>query len=78
MVVSGSARIWLDGQPVLTHDLRQIRADQHLVEPDTAAFFIVPFHFAEAYANRLTSSTFDPVSKTPGFKKSAARIERLH
>ena len=34
--------------------------------------------FAEAYANRLTSSTFDPVSKTPGFKKSAARIERLH
>ena len=38
----------------------------------------LPFHFAEAYANRLTSSTFDPVSKTPGFKKSAARIERMH
>lgn len=38
----------------------------------------VPFHFAEAYANRLTSSKFDPVSKTPGFKKSAARIERMH
>jgi predicted molibdopterin-dependent oxidoreductase YjgC len=38
----------------------------------------LPFHFAEAYANRLTSSKFDPVSKTPGFKKSAARIERVH
>lgn len=38
----------------------------------------LPFHFAEASANRLTSSEFDPVSKTPGFKKSAARIERMH
>jgi len=38
----------------------------------------MPFHFAEASANRLTSSKFDPASKTPGFKKSAARIERLN
>lgn len=38
----------------------------------------LPFHFAEAFANRLTSSRYDPVSKTPGFKSSAARIERMH
>jgi predicted molibdopterin-dependent oxidoreductase YjgC len=39
---------------------------------------LLPFHFAEASANRLTSSRLDPASKTPGFKKSAARIDRMH
>ena len=37
----------------------------------------VPFHFKEAAANVLTSSTsLDPVAKIPSFKVSAVRIER--
>jgi len=36
------------------------------------------FHFAEAAANRLTSSEFlDPVAKIPEYKVSAARIEKI-
>jgi formate dehydrogenase alpha subunit len=37
----------------------------------------VPFHFREAAANALTSSTaLDPLSKIPSFKVSAVRIEK--
>ncbi len=38
----------------------------------------VPFHFKEAAANVLTSSSsLDPVAKIPSFKVSAVRIERV-
>lgn len=36
----------------------------------------LPFHFAEAPANLLTASVWDPTSETPPFKISAVRIER--
>lgn len=36
----------------------------------------VPFHFAEAAANRLTNDALDPVAKIPEYKVCAARIER--
>jgi anaerobic selenocysteine-containing dehydrogenase len=36
----------------------------------------VPFHYAEANANQLTQSAFDPISREPNFKQSAVRIER--
>jgi predicted molibdopterin-dependent oxidoreductase YjgC len=37
----------------------------------------IPFHFKEAAANVLTSSTsLDPVAKIPSFKVSAVRIEK--
>jgi formate dehydrogenase major subunit len=55
-----------------------IEVEARISERSPEGEVFVPFHFAEACANRLTSATFDPVSKTPGFKKSAARIERLH
>jgi formate dehydrogenase major subunit len=38
----------------------------------------LPFHFTEAPANRLTSSITDPVSKTPIYKTSSARIEKMN
>jgi formate dehydrogenase major subunit len=44
--------------------------------PQQGVVFL-PFHFAEAAANRLTSSKFDPASKTPAYKQSAARIEKI-
>ncbi|SCY21474.1 formate dehydrogenase major subunit/formate dehydrogenase alpha subunit [Desulfoluna spongiiphila] len=34
----------------------------------------IPFHFAEAAANRLTNAKLDPVSKIPEFKVCAVRI----
>lgn len=38
----------------------------------------IPFHYAEEGANLLTSGKFlDPVSKMPGLKVSAARIEKI-
>lgn len=37
----------------------------------------VPFHFAEAPANRLTNSATDPHAKIPEFKVAAVRIDKL-
>ncbi len=44
--------------------------------PEGAIFY--PFHFAEAPANRLTSSKMDQASDTPAFKRTAARIDRVN
>lgn len=35
----------------------------------------MPFHYAEAAANRLTNAALDPVAKTPEFKVAAASIK---
>ncbi len=35
----------------------------------------IPFHFAEAAANTLTNSAFDPVAKIPEFKVCAVKVE---
>jgi assimilatory nitrate reductase catalytic subunit len=36
----------------------------------------VPFHYAEANANLMTQSAFDPISREPNYKQSAVRVER--
>jgi assimilatory nitrate reductase catalytic subunit len=36
----------------------------------------VPFHYAEANANQVTQSEFDPVSREPNYKQSAVRVEK--
>jgi len=36
----------------------------------------IPFHYAEAAANRLTNSALDPVSKIPEYKVCAVRLSR--
>ena len=36
----------------------------------------VPFHYAEANANQVTQSSFDPISREPNYKQSAVRVER--
>lgn len=35
----------------------------------------VPFHYAEANANQVTQSEFDPMSREPNYKQSAVRVE---
>jgi formate dehydrogenase major subunit len=37
----------------------------------------IPFHYAEAPANRLTNSAYDPVAKIPEYKACAARVEKV-
>ena len=36
----------------------------------------VPFHYAEANANEVTQSAFDPYSREPNYKQLAARVEK--
>jgi predicted molibdopterin-dependent oxidoreductase YjgC len=36
----------------------------------------VPFHFAEAAANRLTNDALDPKAKIPELKVAACQIEK--
>jgi formate dehydrogenase alpha subunit len=38
----------------------------------------MPFHYAEAPANRLTNTALDPVSKIPELKVAAVRVEALN
>jgi len=37
----------------------------------------IPFHFAEASANKLTNAALDPVSKIPEYKVCAVQIEKV-
>jgi predicted molibdopterin-dependent oxidoreductase YjgC len=36
----------------------------------------VPFHYAEANANQVTQSAFDPISREPNYKQAAVRVEK--
>jgi len=36
----------------------------------------IPFHFAEAAANKLTAANLDPVAKIPEYKVCAVRLEK--
>ncbi len=36
----------------------------------------MPFHYAEANANQVTQSAFDPISREPNYKQCAVRIEK--
>jgi len=35
----------------------------------------MPFHYAEANANQVTQSAFDPISREPNYKQCAVRVE---
>lgn len=37
----------------------------------------IPFHFAEAAANKLTNDAFDPIAKIPEYKVCAVKIEKI-
>ena len=41
-----------------------------------AGSLFIPFHFAEAAANRLTNDVLDPISKIPEFKVCAAKLKK--
>ncbi|QIR15618.1 formate dehydrogenase subunit alpha [Shewanella aestuarii] len=42
-----------------------------------AGVLFLPFHFAEAAANKLTNNVLDPVAKIPEFKVCAVKVEKV-
>jgi len=55
----------------------EIEAGVRLTDKIKPGVVFIPFHFAEAAANVLTNSAFDPIAKIPEYKVCAVRIEPL-
>lgn len=63
------------GRIVTKHGAVEVKVFVTDKTPEGAIFY--PFHFAEAPANRLTGGPLDKASKTPAYKRTAARVERI-
>jgi formate dehydrogenase major subunit len=65
----------IDGQKVKVASRRgEIEANVKVSDMAVNGTVFLPFHFADAAANRLTNSALDPVSKIPEFKVCAVRV----
>jgi predicted molibdopterin-dependent oxidoreductase YjgC len=53
----------------------EIELAARITDRITPGVVFIPFHFAEAAANALTNSAFDPVAKIPEYKVCAVRVE---
>jgi formate dehydrogenase alpha subunit len=66
-----------DGQPVKVSSRRGVVEAAALVSPMTdPGVVFMPFHFAEAAANKLTNAALDPTGKIPEYKVCAVKVER--
>lgn len=54
----------------------EIIAKLKISEKAVAGSVFIPFHFAEAAANRLTNSALDPVSKIPEYKVCTVKLSK--
>ncbi len=54
----------------------EIIAKVKVSEKAVAGSVFIPFHFAEAAANKLTSAALDPVSKIPEYKVCAVKLSK--
>lgn len=54
----------------------EIRAKAKISPKAVEGTIFIPFHFAEAAANRLTNAALDPTAKIPEYKVCAVRIEK--
>jgi len=54
----------------------EIRAKAQISDEAIQGTVFIPFHFAEAAANRLTIAALDPIAKIPEFKVCAVKIEK--
>ncbi len=67
----------IDGQKVKVASRRgEIEADVKVSDKAVTGTVFLPFHFADAAANRLTNSALDPVSKIPEFKVCAVKVSK--
>lgn len=55
----------------------QITAKAQISPKAVPGTIFLPFHFAEASANKLTNAALDPVSKIPEYKVCAVQIEKV-
>jgi len=54
----------------------EISLQAKVVDTVQEGLLFIPFHFAEAAANKLTAANLDPVAKIPEYKVSAVKLER--
>ena len=67
-----------DGQQVRLRTRRgKITAKALISDKAVPGTIFLPFHFAEASANKLTNAALDPVSKIPEYKVCAVQIEKV-
>ncbi len=73
----GDARkLGVENQEMVDVESRRgsITAKINISDTATDGTIFIPFHFAEAAANKLTNAALDPVSKIPEYKVCAVRI----
>lgn len=67
-----------DGQQVRIRTRRgKITAKAQISDKAVPGTIFLPFHYAEASANKLTNAALDPVSKIPEYKVCAVQIEKV-
>jgi len=67
-----------DGDTVRVSSRRGgIQLKAHVTSRIKPGTVFIPFHYAEAAANRLTINALDPQAKIPEFKVCAVRVEKL-
>jgi anaerobic selenocysteine-containing dehydrogenase len=86
-----SPRAWLEMNPIDAHQLhlrshdrvevisargRVSQVEMRITEIVAPGQVFLPFHFAEANANQITQSAYDPISREPNFKQCAVRVEK--
>ena len=55
----------------------EIRAKARISPVAVNGTVFIPFHYAEAAANKLTNAALDPTAKIPEYKVCAVKIERI-
>ena len=67
---------WSDRVDVVSRRGRVKSLELRITETVGAGQVFMPFHWAEANANQVTQSAYDPISREPNYKQCAVRIER--
>jgi assimilatory nitrate reductase catalytic subunit len=65
-----------DRVDVVSRRGRMRSVELRLTETVAPGQIFVPFHYAEANANEMTQSAFDPISREPNYKQAAVRVEK--
>jgi predicted molibdopterin-dependent oxidoreductase YjgC len=75
--VTDASKIELNGHKRVRVTSRrgQIHLGVRVTDDIKRGTVFIPFHFAEAAANKLTHSAIDPVAKIPEYKVSAVEVE---
>jgi anaerobic selenocysteine-containing dehydrogenase len=67
---------WSDRVDVVSRRGRVKNLELRITETVASGQVFMPFHWAEANANQVTQSAYDPMSREPNYKQCAVRIER--